>query len=454
MSTAPPPTTPTTTSASSKQLADLGRKRLDKYLRTKKEQRRTSEDSGDSFVVVADADTDKDRDAKVATLEDRIAQLVAELDKARASANSTNSNNSNNSSNTSNPSNPSNPLNENSLAKLAFQMDRIRQLEQMLAAATASSTTESTNEVAELTLKLDQQKDTVDSLVLQLQDASTAAASALQRLEEREAESSTLNAQIDHWKQLALSSDNAAQEARREADLAKKRLEDYVHENSSSHDKQLADSALKLKEKSDSIIDLTRAMEIQAMDLGTCAEKLNAAEKRVAELLVDNKSLMNQLAELRQSQITLQNEKIALVMELHAATQNVQKLQLEVVTLESLKEETKMLKDLVRSIPSPELEALTSQIQSLRQSLAEERHRTELLAMELECIPDYIQLYHKERKLLKKGATTANGADVVGVEQLVPVPKVPKAVRSVLGERGVGVGVGPCADCTGRVWVL
>ncbi|KAJ3067624.1 hypothetical protein HDU99_003431, partial [Rhizoclosmatium hyalinum] len=291
------------------QLADLGRKRLDKYLRTKKEQRRTSEDSGDSFVVVADADTDKDRDAKVAALEDRIAQLVAELDKARASAASTNSTNSNNSSN------PSNSLNENSLAKLAFQTDRIRQLEQMLAAAAASSPTESTNEVAELTLKLDQQKDTVDSLVLQLQDASTAAASALQRLEERETESSTLNAQIDHWKQLALSSDNAAQEARREADLAKKRLEDYVHENSSSHDKQLADSALKLKEKSDSIIDLTRAMEIQAMDLGTCAEKLNAAEKRVAELLVDNKSLMNQLAELRQSQITLQNEKIALVMD-------------------------------------------------------------------------------------------------------------------------------------------
>ncbi|KAI9341897.1 hypothetical protein BDR26DRAFT_859762 [Obelidium mucronatum] len=273
-------------------------------------------------------------------------------------------------------------------------------------------------------------------------------------------------------------------------------------------------------------------MEMAKFDLGACAEKLAAADKRAADLLADNKALIDQLGELRQAQVALQNEKIALYVELDTATRAVAKLTTEVQSLEALREETEMLKEVIRTgnsvaasattiapttttpvslppqppsppisvkdatiqasetvshvasstepevfnnntsneinslpIPNPladEVEALKREIQLTRQALSEERHRTELLAMELECIPDYIQLYHNERKLLINKVTAdaatpaANSSgNPIKLTDLshIPAPKLPRAVKNVLGiDRNVACG--PCADCSSRVFVL
>ncbi|KAJ3027752.1 UNVERIFIED_CONTAM: hypothetical protein HDU68_003197 [Siphonaria sp. JEL0065] len=434
--------------------------------------------------------------------------------------------------------------------KLAYQTALIEQLERELDQAKKQHITstvaatldrdhahlESLNSlVTDLQSQLATKNETVETLFAELQDTKALLAQTQQLLSAKEVEAASLLADnesfADQVESALVTANTAAADAiaaRRETDALKLKLENLVHEKSNVFEQEMVVHKAALKEKSESLSNLTRSMEMTKFDLGNAAEKLNHAEKRVSDLLVDNKALMDQLAELRQSQITLQNEKIALVIDLNGADQSISKLSGEIQSLEALKEEARVLKELIRkgnlvatptvsnpspsipppsfeasnpvkesattqTLPSPtttsitpvtptihtattttapettpnqlpnpllpELESLKKEIQQTRQALAEERHRTELLAMELECIPDYIQLYHNERKMLITKATTgpttpniANAASPVRAGSGVPL-KVPRAIKNVLGvDRSVACG--PCADCDSRVFVL
>ncbi|KAJ3074647.1 hypothetical protein HDU98_010643 [Podochytrium sp. JEL0797] len=411
----------------------------------------------------------------------------------------------------------------------------------------------------DLRAQLGAKQETIEQLFADLGEAKTRIAELETLLNNKAADADAFLADnealallVEDAQQRANAAEDKATAAEKESNNARARLEDFVHDRSKVLEQEMIDQVKLTKEKSESLSSLTRELDMHKLDLGTCAEKLQTAESRVSELLFDNNALMERLAELRQAQIALQDDKVALVINLDAANQRASKLEIEIQTLEALREEAAMLKELLRNGNSPlapapppiaepssvhfnvtaptlitkldvdtssippatlldkqfkspihshsmhlsdpvlstttnplpavtnttttppspppalvaELESLQTEIRLTRQALAEERHRTELLAMELECIPDYIHLYHKERKLLISKASSSiaaageKGRSVVALSDLTSVHdrdgtmlKVPRAVKNVMGvDRSVACA--PCADCSGRVFVL
>ncbi|KAJ3354835.1 hypothetical protein HDU83_004508 [Entophlyctis luteolus] len=242
------------------------------------------------------------------------------------------------------------------------------------------------------------------------------------------------------------------------------------------------------------------------------AQKRREAEDRAALLLAENRKSIALLEELRAAQIVLSNEKAELIDELHSAKRTVDSLteQVEALRATSINSKGDQNLETCQIEPSAtddprsvrvttenvgadghedgvdnthksqfetsntadthdslhlarQVAELSHELERARMALKEERHRTELLAMELECLPDYIHLYHKERKLLlARAANVPNSQDKmessVTVDDLLPVSKPPREVPivSLLGSVGTGLLVEccPCADCSGNVIFL
>ncbi|KAI9362982.1 hypothetical protein DFJ73DRAFT_792960 [Zopfochytrium polystomum] len=91
--------------------------------------------------------------------------------------------------------------------------------------------------------------------------------------------------------------------------------------------------------------------------------------------------------------------------------------------------------------------AANSQVAMLKQELQAERHKTELLAMEVDCLPEYISLYHKERRLLRQKVLeltrrSENNEPINVADELAKLDiEVAQMVDPVVGQGGGG-GVG------------
>ncbi|KAJ3115052.1 hypothetical protein HK100_001474, partial [Physocladia obscura] len=490
-------------------------------------------------------------------------------------------------------------------AKIAYQATRIAELEaQLLHTGASSPSMSSSLAVPDTTIAT---TVTTDALLADLADASATInnltdANAILSAKADEATANleaSVHARIDAVNRL-----HAAESVHAEAIGAlTSELEQIRAEKQEALD-ALAIQHKKVSDESKTTVNtMARAMELLKFDLSTCTEKFHDAEKRAADLLIDNKKLLQNLAELRTSYVVLTNEKARLFDELHSANLMVKRLDGEVKSLEVIKDEAEILKSMVRSrdnsssssvkdtlvtklhrhlhtqsdqnvdviddehdghghsehvhehgheyrrsehnhgnkhsheneyvhgeyehenehddnaqnhihdddikhnhqlhesnqakrleaekplLPTlsteiqlqSEINLLKSQLIDTRETLRQERHRTELLAMELECLPDYIQLYHRERKALMervnanslsssslstvKDSENAAGSGV-NLEDLVPVEGIqlrtprPVPIETLLdGISGIG-GVGgglrmveeccSCAGCSGK----
>ncbi|KAJ3222387.1 hypothetical protein HDU81_009936 [Chytriomyces hyalinus] len=458
------------------------------------------------------------------------------------------------------------------LDKIAYQTSLIAQMEKELetirsAAPTptmiANNSFKVDGQLSDLQTQLEQKHEALEDAFAQIADlqsrtsiAESAVVTSQQQTALLQSANENLAAQLeDALSRIHLLSQESNSSSQL-ADNSQKVMESLL----AQHEKDL--TALKnsheavVAEKDSSVASISRLLDMQKQEHVAVSDRLTVAERRITELLVDNKALMHQLSELRQAQIGVQNERAALVDELHNAQSRVKKLLVEVDMLEGLKEEARLLKEIVRtggtptvatfglngssensklslasvtahdnpnefigamnesmldqalspiqanadtpvksdvpvtagegiehvagdvpssaSIPAtPDQEALLQQlrtnlescereIKDLRQLLGEERHRTELLAAELECIPDYIHLYHKERKLLKSKAAASNATspsrdaaakeNAIYEEQL-PQMKRPAELRGLVGGNQ-DIVCGPCPDCSDRVFVL
>ncbi|KAI8829988.1 hypothetical protein BJ741DRAFT_621349 [Chytriomyces cf. hyalinus JEL632] len=460
------------------------------------------------------------------------------------------------------------------LDKIAYQTSLIAQMEKELetirsAAPTptmiANASFKVEGQLSDLQTQLAQKHEALEDAFAQIADlqsrtsiAESSVAASQQQTASLQSANENLAAQLeDALTRIHLLSQESSSSSQL-ADNSQKEMDSLL----AQHEKDL--TALKetheavVSEKESSVASISRLLDMQKQEHVAVSDRLTVAERRITELLVDNKALMHQLSELRQAQIGVQNERAALVDELHNAQSRVKKLLVEVDMLEGLKEEARLLKEIVRtggtptvatfglngssensklslasvttyenpnefigamnesmldqalspvqansdthvkldapvtaekgtehaadtntgvpssaSIPAtPDQEALLQQlrtnlescereIKDLRQLLGEERHRTELLAAELECIPDYIHLYHKERKLLKSKAATTNATspsrdaakESAMYEEQMPQMKRPAELRGLVGGNQ-DIVCGPCPDCSDRVFVL
>ncbi|KAI8611219.1 hypothetical protein BC830DRAFT_1084211 [Chytriomyces sp. MP71] len=520
------------------------------------------------------------------------------------------------------------------LEKITYQTSLIAQMEKELEAARSSAgtppnanhttttaiTTDTTTTIAQLTAsvtdltsRLAEREETLESIFAQLSEAHTHTQTVDATLQTREAELASLQAANEN---LAAQVENLLAQvqcmsvANSENETGMRGAEAARAHLTERHAVELGEVrvawAAEVAALHQTLAATERAMDLGRVDSHSQMEKMAALEKRVGGLLADNQALMEQLAELRYATIGVANEKAALVDQLFNANAKVQKLLMEVEMLEGLKEEAKLLKEIVRTggssslavasmassfahlptgteagttyatqrlvarngsdefigalneraldqalgvatsatvssapptsanttttttsehtqdtsvaltitnqdpaqpssqhstfapgtghdaspteaatptaptpTPAPaQINPLQSkldlerEVKALRQTLAEERHRTELLAAELECVPDYIQLYHKERKVLLsqlKASTAATAAGVTSPTTVMspnhaekserratvgemPMMKRPPELRGFVGDRSVVCG--PCADCSGRVFIL
>ncbi|KAI8848694.1 hypothetical protein BC829DRAFT_393655 [Chytridium lagenaria] len=138
--------------------------------------------------------------------------------------------------------------------------------------------------------------------------------------------------------------------------------------------------------------------------------------KRVAALQGENTQLVEQLGELRTRVVHLSNQLAEAQDTIYEERKKVKASEGKLEGYQKAMEVVNQIQtqspitptpltpvDLVSTLRTMELhlQTLTQENTALKASLAEEKKLTTLLAAEVQCLPDYIQLYHNERQRLK-----------------------------------------------------
>ncbi|KAJ3326467.1 hypothetical protein HDU76_012894 [Blyttiomyces sp. JEL0837] len=211
------------------------------------------------------------------------------------------------------------------------------------------------------------------------------------------------------------------------------------------HLEKVADEQLKKVDDESSI--LVNTLEQVQLENGKLNEKLQEALKRGNDLLVDNQTLMAHLEELRTGYVAMENQKAELVDGLFNERRGLERANEEIRRLNGVVEElqkgrpefvdsecqTKEEEEEVKEEGKTVEEELREEVARLRMELVEEQHRTDLLAAEVQCLPDYINLYHKERRLLREKVSEK---DVFSTDDLVKaVTPLKHVATSILTSR-------------------
>lgn len=157
---------------------------------------------------------------------------------------------------------------------------------------------------------------------------------------------------------------------------------------------------------------------------------MNRSAHKLGSIETDIAQLCSQLDQAKTEIAALQLDKQELLLKLNPGSSRGDS-GLEILAIENSKEVVE------NNMADPEnldqIAKLKTIILQLTQSLEKEEKRTTLLAAELESLPDFIELYHQERKLLLQKADThaTNALLVRKMADLGAIGSVDSTVTSV-----------------------